>query len=43
MGQRLAPILAILVMAKIETTELQWFPLLYRRYIEDCFPTCSTP
>ncbi|EYC27489.1 hypothetical protein Y032_0009g757 [Ancylostoma ceylanicum] len=42
MGQRLAPVLAIAFMAKIETPILESRPLLYCRYIDDCFIVCST-
>ena len=39
MGQRLAPALAIAYMAKIEAPVLGG-PLLYCRYIDDCFIVC---
>ncbi|KAK6762865.1 hypothetical protein RB195_023533 [Necator americanus] len=42
MGQRLAPTLAIVFMAKIEKPIIDRKPLLYYRYIEDCFVVCST-
>ncbi|EYC22134.1 hypothetical protein Y032_0017g3171 [Ancylostoma ceylanicum] len=42
MGQRLAPVLAIAFMAKIEAPILESRPLLYCRYIDDCFVICST-
>ncbi|EYB88370.1 hypothetical protein Y032_0248g83 [Ancylostoma ceylanicum] len=42
MGQRLAPVLAIAFMAKIESPVLESRPLLYCRYIDDCFIICST-
>ncbi|XGW04114.1 hypothetical protein V3C99_015343, partial [Haemonchus contortus] len=42
MGQRLAPVLAISFMAKIEAPVLDYLPLLYCRYIDDCFIVCAT-
>uniref|UniRef100_A0A7I4XT58 Reverse transcriptase domain-containing protein n=1 Tax=Haemonchus contortus TaxID=6289 RepID=A0A7I4XT58_HAECO len=42
MGQRLAPILAIAFMSKIEAPVLEHRPMLYCRYIDDCFIVCST-
>ncbi|XGW09626.1 hypothetical protein V3C99_011701 [Haemonchus contortus] len=42
MGQRLAPTLAIAFMAKIEVPVLERLPMLYCRYIDDCFIVCST-
>ncbi|VDL82279.1 unnamed protein product [Nippostrongylus brasiliensis] len=42
MGQRLAPVLAIAFMSKIETPVLEREPLLYCRYIDDCFIVCAT-
>ena len=42
MGQRLAPTLAIAFMSRIEKPVLELQPLLYRRYIDDCFIICST-
>ena len=42
MGQRLAPVLAIAFMAKVESPILSRFPMLYCRYIDDCFVICST-
>ncbi|EYB93431.1 hypothetical protein Y032_0182g889 [Ancylostoma ceylanicum] len=42
MGQRLAPTLAIAFMSRIEAPALQCRPLLYCRYIDDCFVICAT-
>ncbi|KAK6732749.1 hypothetical protein RB195_016858 [Necator americanus] len=42
MGQRLAPTLAIVFMAKIEKPIIDRKPLLYYRYINDCCVVCST-
>uniref|UniRef100_A0A0K0CYL4 Reverse transcriptase domain-containing protein n=1 Tax=Angiostrongylus cantonensis TaxID=6313 RepID=A0A0K0CYL4_ANGCA len=42
MGQRLAPSLAIAYMSKVETPVIDLGPLLYCRYIDDCFVICST-
>ncbi|KAK6763170.1 hypothetical protein RB195_023762 [Necator americanus] len=42
MGQRLAPTLAIVFMAKIEKPIIDRKPLLYCRYIDDCCVVCST-
>ncbi|EYC04498.1 hypothetical protein Y032_0087g2047 [Ancylostoma ceylanicum] len=42
MGQRLAPVLAGVFMAKIEQPVLICEPILYRRYVDDCFVICST-
>ncbi|EYC07940.1 hypothetical protein Y032_0068g213 [Ancylostoma ceylanicum] len=42
MGQRLAPTLAIAFMSRIEAPVLQCRPLLYCRYIDDCFVICAT-
>ncbi|VDL74216.1 unnamed protein product [Nippostrongylus brasiliensis] len=42
MGQRLAPALAIAFMSKIETPILERKPLLYCRYIDDCFIVCAS-
>ncbi|KAK6763404.1 hypothetical protein RB195_023922 [Necator americanus] len=42
MGQRLAPTLATAFMAKIEAPIWETRPLLYCRYIDDCFLVCSS-
>uniref|UniRef100_A0A0K0CV64 Reverse transcriptase domain-containing protein n=1 Tax=Angiostrongylus cantonensis TaxID=6313 RepID=A0A0K0CV64_ANGCA len=42
MGQRLAPSLAIAFMLKVEAPVTDLGPLLYCRYIDDCFVLCST-
>ncbi|VDL75632.1 unnamed protein product [Nippostrongylus brasiliensis] len=54
MGQRLAPVLAVVFMSKIEAPLLLRHPILfcyvitskqssmYCRYIDDCFVACST-
>ncbi|EYC42711.1 hypothetical protein Y032_0521g2875 [Ancylostoma ceylanicum] len=42
MGQRLAPTLAIAFMSRIEAPVLELCPLLYCRYIDDCFVVCTT-
>ncbi|KAK6733756.1 hypothetical protein RB195_017488 [Necator americanus] len=42
MGERLAPTLAIAFMAKIEAPIWETRPLLYCRYIDDCFLVCSS-
>ena len=42
MGQRLAPVLAICFMSKIEEPVLSRHPLLYCRYIDDCCVVTST-
>ncbi|EYC21311.1 hypothetical protein Y032_0019g3745 [Ancylostoma ceylanicum] len=42
MGQRLAPVLAICYMSKIEGPVLSRQPLLYCRYIDDCCVITST-
>uniref|UniRef100_A0A7I4YC46 Reverse transcriptase domain-containing protein n=1 Tax=Haemonchus contortus TaxID=6289 RepID=A0A7I4YC46_HAECO len=42
MGQRLAPVLAIVYMSKIERPVLDRRPVLYFRYVDDCFVACST-
>ncbi|XGW09965.1 hypothetical protein V3C99_011891 [Haemonchus contortus] len=42
MGQRLAPVLAIVYMSKIERPVLDRRPVLYCRYVDDCFVACST-
>ncbi|KAK6762841.1 hypothetical protein RB195_023518 [Necator americanus] len=42
MGQRLAPTLAIVFMAKIEKPIIDSKPLLHYRYIDDCCVVCST-
>ncbi|VDO76485.1 unnamed protein product [Haemonchus placei] len=42
MGQRLAPVLAIAFMSKIEKSVLDRGPILYYRYIDDCLIICST-
>ena len=42
MGQRLAPSLAIAFMSKMEAPIIDLRPLLYCRYIDDCFVICST-
>ncbi|KAK6763468.1 hypothetical protein RB195_023968 [Necator americanus] len=42
MGQRLAPTLAIVFMAKTEKPIIDRKPLLYYRYIDDCCVICST-
>uniref|UniRef100_A0A7I4YY43 Reverse transcriptase domain-containing protein n=1 Tax=Haemonchus contortus TaxID=6289 RepID=A0A7I4YY43_HAECO len=41
MGQRLAPVLAIANMSKIEKPLLDRRPIVYCRYIDDCFVVCS--
>ncbi|VDL73220.1 unnamed protein product [Nippostrongylus brasiliensis] len=42
MGQRLAPVLAVTFMSKVESPVLQRMPTLYYRYIDDCFVVCPT-
>ncbi|EYC07870.1 hypothetical protein Y032_0068g178 [Ancylostoma ceylanicum] len=42
MGQRLAPVLAVCFMSKIEEPVLARLPLLYCRYIDDCCVITST-
>ena len=42
MGQRLAPVLAICFMSKIEEPVLARMPLMYCRYIDDCCIVTST-
>ncbi|EYC01492.1 hypothetical protein Y032_0106g3723 [Ancylostoma ceylanicum] len=42
MGQRLAPVLAVCFMSKIEQPVLSRLPLLYCRYIDDCCIVTST-
>ncbi|KAK6728707.1 hypothetical protein RB195_006009 [Necator americanus] len=42
MGQRLAPALAIVFMAKIEKPIIDRKPLLYYRYVDDCCVVYST-
>uniref|UniRef100_A0A7I4YQ85 Reverse transcriptase domain-containing protein n=1 Tax=Haemonchus contortus TaxID=6289 RepID=A0A7I4YQ85_HAECO len=42
MGQRLAPVLAIAYMSKIEKPILDRRPVLYSRYIDDCLIICPT-
>ncbi|VDL72529.1 unnamed protein product [Nippostrongylus brasiliensis] len=42
MGQRLAPVLAICFMSRIEEPVLARRPLLYCRYVDDCFVVTST-
>ena len=42
MGQRLAPTLAIAFMSRIEAPVIDLRPLLYCRYIDDCFVVFST-
>ena len=42
MGQRLAPVLAICFMSKIEEPVLSRLPLMYCRYIDDCCIITST-
>ncbi|XGW13478.1 hypothetical protein V3C99_000084, partial [Haemonchus contortus] len=42
MGQRLAPVLAIVYMSRIERPVLDRRPVLYCRYVDDCFVACST-
>ncbi|VDM59956.1 unnamed protein product [Angiostrongylus costaricensis] len=42
MGQRLAPSLAIAFMSKVEAPVIDLGPLLYCRYVDDCFVLCST-
>ncbi|VDL68119.1 unnamed protein product, partial [Nippostrongylus brasiliensis] len=42
MGQRLAPVLAVTFMSKVESSVLQRMPTLYYRYIDDCFVVCPT-
>uniref|UniRef100_A0A7I4Y0P3 Reverse transcriptase domain-containing protein n=1 Tax=Haemonchus contortus TaxID=6289 RepID=A0A7I4Y0P3_HAECO len=42
MGQRLAPVLAIAYMSKIEKPILDRRPALYSRYIDDCLIICSS-
>ncbi|EYC07296.1 hypothetical protein Y032_0071g578 [Ancylostoma ceylanicum] len=42
MGQRLAPVIAICFMSKIEAPVLARLPLMYCRYIDDCCIVTST-
>uniref|UniRef100_A0A7I4Z7I3 Reverse transcriptase domain-containing protein n=1 Tax=Haemonchus contortus TaxID=6289 RepID=A0A7I4Z7I3_HAECO len=42
MGLRLATILVIVFVPKIEAPVLEHRPVLYCRYIDDCFVVCST-
>ncbi|VDM61139.1 unnamed protein product [Angiostrongylus costaricensis] len=42
MGQRLAPSLVIAFMSKVEAPVTDLGPLLYCRYVDDCFVLCST-
>uniref|UniRef100_A0A0K0DAS0 Reverse transcriptase domain-containing protein n=1 Tax=Angiostrongylus cantonensis TaxID=6313 RepID=A0A0K0DAS0_ANGCA len=42
MGQRLAPTLAVVFMAKVEAPVIDLGPLLYCTYIDYCFVICST-
>uniref|UniRef100_A0A7I4Z2C8 Reverse transcriptase domain-containing protein n=1 Tax=Haemonchus contortus TaxID=6289 RepID=A0A7I4Z2C8_HAECO len=42
MGQRLAPVLAVCFMGRIEEPVLERHPLMYCRYIDDCFIVTST-
>ncbi|EYC06420.1 hypothetical protein Y032_0076g1051 [Ancylostoma ceylanicum] len=42
MGQRLAPVLAICFMSRIEAPVLARLPILYCRYIDDCLIITST-
>uniref|UniRef100_A0A7I4YNC5 Reverse transcriptase domain-containing protein n=1 Tax=Haemonchus contortus TaxID=6289 RepID=A0A7I4YNC5_HAECO len=42
MGQRLAPVLAIAYMSRIEKPLLDRRPIVHCRYIDDCFVVCST-
>ena len=42
MGQRLAPVLAVCFMSKIEQPVLERLPLMYCRYIDDCCVITST-
>lgn len=37
MGQKLAPVLAVAFMSKVENPLLERMPTLYCRYIDDCF------
>uniref|UniRef100_A0A0K0CVI6 Reverse transcriptase domain-containing protein n=1 Tax=Angiostrongylus cantonensis TaxID=6313 RepID=A0A0K0CVI6_ANGCA len=39
MGQRLAPTLAVAFMSKVEAQVIDFEPLLYYRYIDNCFET----
>ena len=43
MGQRLAPVLAVCFMSRIEEPVLARLPLMYCRYIDDCCVITSTP
>ncbi|VDP33626.1 unnamed protein product [Heligmosomoides polygyrus] len=42
MGQRLAPVLAVAFMSKVEAPVLDRMPTIYCRYIDDCFIVCPT-
>ena len=42
MGQRLAPVLAVAFMSRIEAPVLDRTPVLYCRYIDDCFIVSAT-
>ncbi|VDL72936.1 unnamed protein product [Nippostrongylus brasiliensis] len=42
MGQRLAQVIAIAFMSKLEEPVIERRPLLYCRYIDDCFIVCAT-
>ncbi|VDP00898.1 unnamed protein product [Heligmosomoides polygyrus] len=42
MSQRLAPVLAVAFMSKVEGPVLERMPSIYCRYIDDCFVICPT-
>ena len=42
MGQRLAPVLAVCFMSRVEEPVIERLPLIYCRYIDDCFIATST-
>uniref|UniRef100_A0A0K0D7D7 Reverse transcriptase domain-containing protein n=1 Tax=Angiostrongylus cantonensis TaxID=6313 RepID=A0A0K0D7D7_ANGCA len=42
MGQRLAPTFEVAFMSKVEAPVIDPRPMLYFRYIDDCFVTCFT-
>ncbi|KAK6766069.1 hypothetical protein RB195_025777 [Necator americanus] len=42
MGQRLAPVLAVCFMSRIEQPVIERLPQMYCRYIDDCFIITST-
>ncbi|VDO74274.1 unnamed protein product [Heligmosomoides polygyrus] len=42
MGQRLAPVLAVAFMSKVEGPVLERMPAIYCRYVDDCFVICPT-